>query len=57
MVHVLLDVALAALEGCFDDLVDPFLDLVVLLGHNGQHLAVEDVDLLVQHGDGPLHVH
>ena len=46
--HVLVDVTFAVSEGFLDDLVDTFLDLVVLLTHHTQQLAVKHLELVVE---------
>lgn len=46
--HVLLDPSFTVSEGLLDNLVNFLLDLVVLLGDNADHLAVEHLQFVVK---------
>ena len=46
--HVLSDIIFGVPEGFFDALEDPFLDVIVFLGDNCEHLAVEHFDFVVE---------
>lgn len=46
--HVLFDIAFAVSEGFLDNCIDSFLDVVVLLGDDGHHLAVEHFNFVVE---------